>query len=126
QALEFTVEENKLFILQTRNGKRTGVAAVRIAVAMVKEKLITREDAIKRIPADSLSHLLAPVFDPQSVKTAKKIASGLAAGPGAASGKIVFNAKDAVELANKGQPVILVRIETSAEGLRAVTAAAAI
>src|SRR6201988_2245830 len=96
------VEENHLFILQTRNGKRTGLAAVRIAVDMVNEKLITREEAIMRIPADSLSHLLAPVFDRQSVKSAKKIATGLAAGPGAASGHVVFNAKDAGEMAHKG------------------------
>jgi pyruvate,orthophosphate dikinase len=126
QDLEFTVEDNRLYILQTRNGKRTGIAAVRIAVAMVKEKLITREDAVKRIPADSLSHLLAPVFDRQSVKSAKKIATGLAAGPGAASGQIVFNAKEAVEWAHKGKPVILVRIETSPEDLRGMIAAEAI
>jgi pyruvate, orthophosphate dikinase len=126
QDLEFTIEENRLFILQTRNGKRTGFAAVRIAVDMVNEKLITREEAIRRIPADSLSHLLAPVFDQQSVKSAKKIATGLAAGPGAASGHIVFNAKDAVDMAHKGQPVILVRIETSPEDLRGMIAAEAI
>ena len=126
QDLEFTVEDNRLFILQTRNGKRTGLAAVRIAVAMVKEKLITKEDAIRRIPADSLSHVLAPVFDRGSVKAAKVIATGLAAGPGAASGHIVFNAKDAVEWAQKGQPVILVRIETSPEDLRGMIAAEAI
>jgi pyruvate,orthophosphate dikinase len=126
QDLEFTIEDNRLYILQTRNGKRTGIAAVRIAVDMVKEKLITREDAVKRIPADSLSHLLAPVFDRQSVKSAQKIATGLAAGPGAASGQIVFNAKDAVEWANKGKPVILVRIETSPEDLRGMIAAEAI
>src|SRR6202046_937549 len=98
QDLEFTVEDNRLFILQTRNGKRTGLAAVRIAVDMVKEKLITREDAIRRVPADSLAHVLAPIFDRTSVKDAKQIATGLAAGPGAASGEIVFSAKDAVEL----------------------------
>ena len=126
QDLEFTVEENRLFMLQTRNGKRTGFAAVRIAVDMVNEKLITREEAIRRIPADSLSHLLAPIFDRQSVKSAKKIATGLAAGPGAASGHIVFNAKDAVDMAHKGQPVILVRIETSPEDLRGMIAAEAI
>ena len=126
QDLEFTIEDNRLFILQTRNGKRTGFAAVRIAVDMVNEKLITREEAIKRIPADSLSHLLAPVFDRQSVKSARKIATGLAAGPGAASGHIVFNAKDAVDMANKGQPVILVRVETSPEDLRGMIAAEAI
>ena len=126
QDLEFTVEDNRLFILQTRNGKRTGLAAVRIAVDMVKEKLITREDAIRRVPADSLAHVLAPIFDRQSVKNAQKIATGLAAGPGAATGQIVFSAKEAVELASKGQPVILVRIETSPEDLRGMIAAEAI
>lgn len=126
QDLEFTIEDNKLYILQTRNGKRTGFAAVRIAVDMVKERLISKEEAIRRIPADSLSHVLAPVFDRESVKDAKKIATGLAAGPGAASGHIVFNAKDAVELAQKGQRVILVRIETSPEDLRGMIAAEAI
>ena len=123
QDLEFTVEDNKLYILQTRNGKRTGFAAVRIATDMVKEKLISKSEALKRIPADSLSHLLAPVFDRESVKNAKKIASGLAAGPGAASGQIVFNAKDAVELVHKGERVVLVRIETSPEDLRGMIAA---
>src|SRR5580700_10604904 len=76
QDLEFTVEDNKLYILQTRNGKRTGFAAVRIATDMVAEKLITKEDALRRIPADSLSHLLAPIFDRQSVRNAHKIATG--------------------------------------------------
>ncbi|MBV9392179.1 MAG: pyruvate, phosphate dikinase [Verrucomicrobia bacterium] len=123
QDLEFTIEDNELYILQTRNGKRTGLAAVRIAVEMVNEKLITREEAIKRIPADSLMHVLAPIFDRQSVKTAKRIGTGLAAGPGAASGRIVFNAKDAVDFAHKGDPVILVRIETSPEDLRGMIAA---
>src|SRR6516162_3127930 len=126
QDLEFTIEDNKLYILQTRNGKRTGPAALRIAVDMVKEGLINEEEAIRRIPADSLSHLLAPVFDRNSVKGAKKIATGLAAGPGAASGHIVFNAKDAVELAHKGQPAILLRVETSPEDLRGMIAAEAI
>jgi pyruvate,orthophosphate dikinase len=126
QDLEFTVEENKLYILQTRNGKRTGFAAVRIATDMVEEKLISREEAVRRIPADALAHLLAPVFDRESVKGAKAIATGLAAGPGAASGHIVFNASDAVELAQKGSPVILVRVETSPEDLRGMIAAEAI
>jgi pyruvate, orthophosphate dikinase len=123
QDLEFTVEDDQLFILQTRNGKRTGLAAVRIAIEMVEEKLISREEAILRIPADSLGHLLAPIFNRQSVKGAQKIATGLAAGPGAASGRIVLNAKDAVELAHKGEPVILVRVETSPEDLRGMIAA---
>ena len=123
QDLEFTVEDNKLYILQTRNGKRTGFAAVRIATDMVAEKLITKEEAIRRIPADSLSHLLAPIFDRDSVRKANKIATGLAAGPGAAAGRLVFNAKDAVELAHKGERVILARIETSPEDLRGMIAA---
>src|ERR1043166_1392895 len=96
QDLEFTVEENRLYILQTRNGKRTGHAAVRIAVDMVDEKLISKKDAVKRIPADSLAHLLAPIFDRQSANQAKKIGTGLAAGPGAASGHVVFSAEEAV------------------------------
>jgi pyruvate,orthophosphate dikinase len=123
QDLEFTVEENKLYILQTRNGKRTGFAAVRIATDMVAEKLIKKEEAVARIPADALSHLLAPIFDRNSVKQAKKIAIGLPAGPGAATGRLVFNAKDAVDLAHKGEPVVLARIETSPEDLRGMIAA---
>jgi pyruvate,orthophosphate dikinase len=123
QDLEFTVEDNRLYILQTRNGKRTGLAAVKIAVDMVNEKLISREDAVKRIPADSLSHVLAPVFDRTSAKNALKIASGLPAGPGAASGRIVFNAVDAVEMVHRGEKVVLVRVETSPEDLRGMIAA---
>ena len=123
QDLEFTVEENRLYILQTRNGKRTGHAAVRIAVDMVDEKLITPKDAVRRIPADSLAHLLAPIFDRQSAKEAKKIGSGLAAGPGAASGHVVFSAEEAVARSSKGQKVVLARIETSPEDLRGMIAA---
>src|ERR1700741_1207630 len=123
QDLEFTVEDNELYILQTRNGKRTGYAAVRIAMDMVAEKLITKEEAIRRIPADSLSHLLAPIFDRESIGKATKIATGLAAGTGAASGRLVFTAKEAVELAQKGEKVILARIETSPEDLRGMIAA---
>src|SRR5438128_3835592 len=123
QDLEFTVEENRLYILQTRNGKRTGHAAVRIAVDMVTEKLISKKDAVRRIPADSLAHLLAPIFDRQSAKQAKKIGSGLAAGPGAASGHVVFSAEEAVARSAKGQKVVLARIETSPEDLRGMIAA---
>jgi len=123
QDLEFTVEENRLYILQTRNGKRTGHAAVRIAVDMVDEKLITKKDAVRRIPADSLAHLLAPIFDRQSAKEAKKIGSGLAAGPGAASGHVVFSAEEAVRRSSKGEKVVLARIETSPEDLRGMIAA---
>src|SRR6058998_3921729 len=123
QDLEFTVEENRLYILQTRNGKRTGHAAVRIAVDMVDEKLISKKDAVRRIPADSLAHLLAPIFDRESAKQAKKIGSGLAAGPGAASGHVVFSAEEAVARSAKGQKVVLARIETSPEDLRGMIAA---
>src|SRR5436305_509341 len=123
QDLEFTVEETRLYILQTRNGKRTGHAAVRIAVDMVGEKLISKKDAVRRIPADSLAHLLAPIFDRQSASPAKKIGSGLAAGPGAASGHVVFSAEEAVARSSKGQKVVLARIETSPEDLRGMIAA---
>jgi pyruvate, orthophosphate dikinase len=123
QDLEFTVEESRLYILQTRNGKRTGHAAVRIAVAMVGEKLITKKDAVRRVPADSLSHLLAPVFDREAVRNAKKIGTGLAAGPGAACGHVVFNAEEAVVRADRGEKVVLARIETSPEDLRGMIAA---
>ena len=123
QDLEFTVEDNRLYILQTRNGKRTGHAAVRIAVEMVDEKLISKQDAVKRIPADSLAHLLAPIFDRASVQRAKKIGSGLAAGPGAASGHVVFSAEEAVRRAEKGEKVVLARVETSPEDLRGMIAA---
>src|SRR5207245_2639043 len=123
QDLEFTVEEKRLYILQTRNGKRTGHAAVRIAVDMVEEKLITEKEAVRRIPADSLAHLLAPIFDRQSAKQAKKIGSGLAAGPGAASGHVVFSAEEAVARSAKGQKVVLARLETSPEDLRGIVAA---
>jgi pyruvate, orthophosphate dikinase len=123
QDLEFTVEEKRLYILQTRNGKRTGHAAVRIAVDMVGEKLISKKDAVRRVPADSLAHLLAPIFDRQSAKQAQKIGSGLAAGPGAASGHVVFSAEEAVRRAEKGDKVVLARIETSPEDLRGMIAA---
>src|SRR2546423_2191157 len=123
QDLEFTVEENRLYILQTRNGKRTGHAAVRIAVDMVDEKLITKKEAVRRIPADSLAHLLAPIFDRQSAREAKKIGSGLAAGPGAACGHVVFSAEEAVARSGKGQKVVLARVETSPEDLRGMIAA---
>ena len=123
QDLEFTVENNRLYILQTRNGKRTGHAAVRIAVDMVDEKLISKKDAVKRIPADSLAHLLAPMFDRDSAAGAKKIGSGLPAGPGAASGHVVFSAEEAVARSKKGDKVVLARIETSPEDLRGMIAA---
>jgi len=123
QDFEFTIQDGKVFMLQTRNGKRTGVAAVRIACEMVKERLIDWKTAVTRVPADQLEQVLAPIFDAKAVKTAKQIASGLPAGPGAASGKIYFNADRAVEAAEKGQKVLLVRVETSPEDLRGMIAA---
>ena len=123
QDFEFTIEEEKVYMLQTRNGKRTGLAAVRIACEMVKEKLITWKDAIKRIPADDLDQLLAPVFDQSAVKKVKAIARGLPAGPGAATGKVYFNADRAEAAKGKGEEVLLVRLETSPEDLRGMIAA---
>jgi pyruvate,orthophosphate dikinase len=122
QDFEFTIEDEKLYMLQTRNGKRTGLAAVRIATEMVKEKLIDWKTAIKRVPAEQLDQVLAPVFDAAAQRAAKKLCKGLPAGPGAASGKICMNAERAVEAAKKG-PVLLVRQETSPEDLRGMIAA---
>ena len=123
QDIEFTIEEGTLWMLQTRNGKRTGFAAVNIALDMVKERLITKEEAILRIPAEDLSQLLAPIFDPAAERKARKMGSGLPAGPGAASGQIYFTAEAAVAAAARGQQVILTRQETSPEDLRGMIAA---
>lgn len=123
QDFEFTIEDGKVFMLQTRNGKRTGLAAIRFAVEMEKEKLITWEQAVARVPAEQLDQVLAPVFDRAAAKAAKVIAKGLPAGPGAAAGRIYFNAERAVEAAEKGQKVLLVRVETSPEDLRGMIAA---
>src|SRR6187402_3345988 len=123
QDFEFTIQDGKLFMLQTRNGKRTGLAAVRFAVEMEKEKLIDWKTAVMRVPADQLDQLLAPVFDRKAVQAAEVIAKGLPAGPGAASGKIYLNAERAVAAAAKGERVLLVRNETSPEDLRGMIAA---
>jgi pyruvate, orthophosphate dikinase len=123
QDFEFTIEDGKLFMLQTRNGKRTGLAAVRIAVEMVDEKLITWQEAVMRVPANQLDQVLAPIFDRDALKSAQSIAKGLPAGPGAATGQIYFNADRAVEAANSKQKVLLVRVETSPEDLRGMIAA---
>jgi pyruvate,orthophosphate dikinase len=123
QDIEFTIQEGKLFMLQTRNGKRTAMAALKFSIDMVKEKLINWETAIMRNPADQLEQLLAPVFDLAEVKKARVIANGLPAGPGAATGKIYFNADRAVTAAEKGEKVLLVRVETSPEDLRGMIAA---
>ncbi|MGA2684489.1 MAG: pyruvate, phosphate dikinase [Verrucomicrobiota bacterium] len=123
QDFEFTIQEGKLFMLQTRNGKRTGLAAVRFAIEMEKEKLIDWKTAIRRVPADQLDQVLAPVFDRKAVKAAKCIAKGLPAGPGAASGKMYLNADRADAAAAKSERVLLVRNETSPEDLRGMIAA---
>ena len=123
QDIEFTIQEGKLFMLQTRNGKRTAAAALKFATDMVKEKLIDWKTAITRVPADQLDQVLAPIFDRAAVSAAKVIATGLPAGPGAASGKIYLNAERAVEAEKRGEKVLLVRIETSPEDLRGMIAA---
>src|SRR5690606_30198888 len=123
QDFEFTIQDGTVYMLQTRNGKRTGVAAVRIAVEMVKEGLIDWKTAVTRVPADQLDQVLAPVFDRVAVSKAAVIAKGLPAGPGAASGEVFFNADRAVEAAEKGRKVLLVRVETSPEDLRGMIAA---
>ncbi len=123
QDVEFTIQEGKLFMLQTRNGKRTAMAALKFAMDMYKEKLIDAETAVLRNPADQLDQLLAPVFDASEVKKAQAIATGLPAGPGAASGKIYLNAERSVAAADRGEKVLLVRVETSPEDLRGMIAA---
>jgi pyruvate,orthophosphate dikinase len=123
QDIEFTIQDGKLFMLQTRNGKRTAAAALKFSMDMFQEKLIDAETAVLRNPADQLDQLLAPIFDLAEVKKAKAIATGLPAGPGAASGKIYLNADRAVAAAEKGEKVLLVRLETSPEDLRGMIAA---
>ena len=123
QDIEFTIQEGKLYILQTRSGKRTGVAAVRIAVEMVDEKLISEKQAILRIEPNSLNQLLHKRIGPAEIKNKEPSASGLPASPGAAVGKIVFTAEDAFEWVEKGEKVILVRTETSPEDIKGMNAA---
>jgi pyruvate,orthophosphate dikinase len=123
QDVEFTIQEGRLFMLQTRNGKRTAMAALKFSMDMVKEKLIDAETAVMRNPADQLDQLLAPVFDLAEIKKGTIIATGLPAGPGAATGRIYFNADRAVEAEKRGEKALLVRIETSPEDLRGMIAA---
>ncbi|HOE18932.1 MAG TPA: pyruvate, phosphate dikinase [Syntrophorhabdaceae bacterium] len=127
QDVEFTIQNKKLWMLQTRNGKRTAFAAFKIAVDMVKEGLISKEDALMRIEPEQLNQLLRPIFDPKekdkSIKAGNLVAKGLNAGPGAATGKVVYNAEDAESWAGRGEKVILVRIETSPEDIRGMNAA---
>ncbi len=122
QDIEFTIEEGKLYMLQCRVGKRNGPAAVRMAVEMVKEKLITQEEAVTRVTPSQLDELLHPIIDPAAEKTATKLGKGLPAGPGGAAGQIVFTADEAVAWKKEGRKVILVREETNpedVEGMRA-------
>ena len=118
QDFEFTIENGRLFILQTRNGKRTGLAAVRIAVEMQRERLLSQQAALLKIPAESIDSLLVPVFDPKSLKAASVIGQGLPAGPGAATGRIAFTAATAEIETRKGNKVVLCRTETSPDDLK--------
>ena len=123
QDMEFTVEREKLYMLQTRNGKRTAAAAVKIAVDMEAEGLIDKETAVMRIEPAQIDQLLHPMFDAAELKAAEKLTKGLPASPGAATGQIYFNAEDAVAAAANGEKVILVRLETSPEDLAGMVAA---
>ena len=122
QDMEFTIEEGKLFFLQTRNGKRTANAALRIAVEMVDEGLITTDEALLRVEPKQLDQLLHPAFDQAALKAAKALGKGLPASPGAAAGKIYFTAEEAKAAAEAGDRVILVRLETSPEDIEGMAA----
>ena len=117
QDMEFTIENKKLFMLQTRNGKRTAAAALKIACDMVDEGMITEEEAVMAVDPKQLDALLHPQFDAQALKNTKPIGKGLPASPGAASGQIVFSAEDVMEWVNNGKKVVLVRLETSPEDI---------
>ncbi|MDE6965485.1 MAG: pyruvate, phosphate dikinase, partial [Clostridiales bacterium] len=120
QDMEFTIEQGKLYMLQTRNGKRTAAAAIKIACDLIDEKMITEQEALMQIDAKSLDMLLHPQFDPKALKAADKsnvVGKGIAASPGAAAGSIVFTAEDAVTEGKKGNKVVLVRLETSPEDI---------
>jgi len=126
QDIEFTIEKGKLYMLQTRTGKRTGAAAVKIACDMVREKLINEKEAVKRIPANDLTQLLLPSFDPAAKKESEALATGLPASPGAAVGKLAFTAEEAVERTQAGEKVLLCRKETSPEDVDGMHSAAGI
>lgn len=123
QDMEFTIENGKLYMLQTRNGKRTAQAALKVACDMVDEGLVTPEEAVMMVEPQQLDALLHPNFDPEALKKAEPITSALPASPGAASGQIVFSAEEAIEEAAKGKKVILVRLETSPEDIQGMAAA---
>ncbi|CRF34186.1 Pyruvate, phosphate dikinase [Brachyspira suanatina] len=123
QDMEFTIQEGKLYMLQTRNGKRTAAAAVRIAVELAEAKIISKEEALMRVNPSDLDQLLHPMFDPTAKKGAKVLAKGLNASPGAAVGKVVFAADRAEAMKEAGEQTILVRIETSPEDIKGMNAA---
>ena len=127
QDIEFTIERGKLHVLQTRTGKRTGLAAVRIAVELAEAKVISKEEAVRRVDPEALNHLLRPIFDAaakaEAIEGGRLLAHGLPAGPGAASGRLVFFAEDAVTWRGHGEAVILARHETSPEDIRGMNAA---
>ncbi|NCA98951.1 MAG: pyruvate, phosphate dikinase [Clostridia bacterium] len=118
QDMEFTIERGKLFMLQTRNGKRTAAAALKVAVDLVAEGMIDRKEALLKIDPKQLDALLHPTFEPAALKAGKSIAKGLPASPGAASGQVYFNAEDATTASERGEKVILVRLETSPEDIQ--------
>jgi pyruvate, orthophosphate dikinase len=118
QDMEFTIENGKLFMLQTRNGKRTAQAALKIAVDLVSEGMVTKEEALLKVDPKQLDQLLHPMFDLDALKNGKVIAKGLAASPGAACGKVYFNAEDVTEAKERGEKAILVRLETSPEDIQ--------
>ena len=122
QDMEFTIENGKLYMLQTRNGKRTAAAALKIAVDLVDEGKITEQEAVMRVEPKQLDSLLHPMFDAKALKSAKPVGQGLAASPGAACGQIVFTAEDAKKWAEKGHKVVLVRLETSPEDIEGMVA----
>ena len=122
QDMEFTIEDGKLYMLQTRNGKRTAAAALKIAVDLVAEGMISKEEAVCKVEPKQLDSLLHPTFDPKALKAAKVIAKGLPASPGAACGMVYFTAEDAVEAAKAGNKVVLVRMETSPEDIEGMDA----
>ncbi len=124
--IEFTIQDNTLYMLQCRIGKRNGPAAVKMALDMYKEKRITKQEVVIRVTPSQLDELLHPIIDPKAEKTAKVIGKGLPAGPGGATGKVIFNSVDAVAWAKKGEKVILVREETNPEDINGMRAAEAI
>ena len=123
QDMEFTIENGKLYMLQTRNGKRTAAAALKVAVDLVDEGMIDEEEAVLRVEPKQLDSLLHPQFDGNAVKSAKVIGKGLAASPGAACGKVVFSAEDAKEWHDRGEKIVLVRLETSPEDIEGMVVA---